>query len=179
MTEYDAIVYDLDGTLVHLDVDWETCEQTLRDHFEEASIGMLDGDAWEILAAAEAINRGDEAAEIIARYERDGATRASRLPTAAEVSEQSVPVGVCSLNCEAACREALSQVDLEEGVSVVIGRDSHETRKPDPGPLLAAVDALGATPDRTLFVGDSPSDRTTAERAGTAFRPVPNERTNR
>jgi Predicted phosphatases len=51
----------------------------------------------------------------------------------------------------------------------VVGRDTVRTHKPEPESLLAAVDALGVDPDRCVFVGDSESDRVTADRAGVPF----------
>ncbi|MFB6112339.1 MAG: HAD family hydrolase [Halobacteriaceae archaeon] len=174
-----AVVYDLDGTLARLAVDWQACEADLGVLLRAAGRDPAGLDAWEILAEAEAAGVGTEAAGTIAAYERSGAADARRLPTADEVEAWAVPVGVCSLNCEAACRRALDRIGLTEAIDVVIGRDSHATRKPDPGPLLAALEALGAPPERSLFVGDSPSDRTTAERAGVQFRSVPGGHTSR
>lgn len=179
MTTYDAVIYDLDGTLVRLNVDWAACESALRDRLTEAGVTTENGTAWTLLEAAEQAGIGNEAASIIATYERQGAEGAVRLPTAEEASNQAVPIGVCSLNCEAACRIALERVGLLDTVEVIIGRDSHPERKPAPGPLLAALEAVGVAPERAVFVGDSASDRTTAERAGTAFKPVADGHTNR
>jgi phosphomannomutase len=49
-------------------------------------------------------------------------------------------------------------------------RGTVETVKPDPEPLLYALDSVGVAPDQALFVGDSDSDRVAAERAGMAFQ---------
>jgi phosphoglycolate phosphatase-like HAD superfamily hydrolase len=179
MTTYDAVVYDLDGTLVRLVVDWVACERELAAILQSEGIETTDLDAWELLAAAEEAGIGARAEATIAEYERGGARDAIRLETADEVTTWDVPVGVCSLNCEAACRIALERVALLDEIDVVIGRDSHTERKPHPGPLEAAISALEGTPKRSLFVGDSDSDRVTAERAGVAFRSVPAGRTSR
>jgi len=48
----------------------------------------------------------------------------------------------------------------------VIGGDGPYPRKPDPSSLLAMMTRAGATPERTLLVGDSAIDRDTARRAG-------------
>ena len=50
---------------------------------------------------------------------------------------------------------------------MVIAGDDFEKRKPDPMPLVEATRALGA--ERCLYVGDSPIDAETAERAGMPF----------
>ncbi len=170
--EYDAVVYDLDGTLVRLAVDWAAVERAVGAVLVEAGVDPDELTAWELLAAAEEAGVGDRVEGIIADHEREGAARAERLPHADEVAGVSIPVGVCSLNCEAACRTALERHDLAAHVEVVVGRDSVGARKPDPEPLLEAVRRLGVPPERAVFVGDSERDAVTAERAGTAFEYV-------
>jgi phosphoglycolate phosphatase len=169
VTEYDAIVYDLDGTLVRLDVDWgavaERCAAVLRARGHDVS----GADIWEMREVAAANGLLDRVDEAIAEFERDGARSARRLALADELPH-SVPVGVCSLNCEAACRIALELHGIDGHVDAVVGRDSHETVKPDPEPLLHAADLLGAEPSTTLFVGDSDSDREAAAAAGLDFQ---------
>ncbi|MFB6312252.1 MAG: HAD family hydrolase, partial [Salinirussus sp.] len=96
------------------------------------------------------------------------ARAATRLPLADELP-QPVPVGVCSLNSEAACRIALEVHGLDVHIDAIVGRDSVETYKPDPAPLLAVIQALDADPQQTIFVGDSERDEQAAERAGVDF----------
>lgn len=169
--DYDAVVFDLDGTLVHLDVDWDAVDRTVRSLLADHGVDTDESTAWELYDDAEAVGRATAVEEIIASHERDGATRARRLPLADELP-LSVPTGVCSLNSEAAVRIALEDHGLEGHVVSVVGRDTVGKRKPDPEPLLAAVDGLGASPEQTLFVGDSERDAETARRAGTDFRYV-------
>ncbi len=45
--------------------------------------------------------------------------------------------------------------------------DSMEKSKPDPAPVLAAIEGLGGTPETTLLVGDSPHDIAAGRNAGT------------
>jgi phosphoglycolate phosphatase len=173
--EYDAIVYDLDGTLVRLVVDWERVERELTDRLADAGVDPDGLTAWELLDAGEAAGIGEEVDRLIADHELAGARRAERLPTADELADVDVPVAVCSLNCEEACRIALECHDLADRIAVVVGRDTVATRKPDPAPLLAALEPLDVLPERALFVGDSERDATAAERAGVDFRYVGGE----
>jgi pyrophosphatase PpaX len=55
---------------------------------------------------------------------------------------------------------------LEEAFAVVIGADDVERHKPDPAPVLAAVERLGADPETTVFIGDSPHDLAAGRAAG-------------
>lgn len=170
---YDAVVYDLDGTLVRLAVDWKEAAKQIKPIIRQYGGDANADDALDLLPVAEEIGVADEIEPHLASAERDGARRSERLPVMDELIESTVPVGICSLNCEAACRDALNAHNVSKDIGVIVGRDSVTERKPHPEPLLTAVNELGATPERTLFVGDSDSDEVTARRAGTAFRRVP------
>ena len=169
MSAYEAIVYDLDGTLVDLDVDWDGVLADVRRVYERANVPAPSGSLWECYEHAGAVGLLADVETVISRHERAGAQTSRRLELAEEALSRSVPVGVCSLNSERACKMALATHGLDAVVDAVVGRDTLETQKPHPEPLVTVVRALAAEPARTLFVGDSPSDETTARRAGTAF----------
>lgn len=173
--EPEAIVYDLDGTLVRLLVDWPGLEMELADLLADAGIDDPGGDVWSRYEVASDHGLGEDAEALIAAREVAGARECVRLPAADLVSTHGIPVGVCSLNVERACRLALRRQGLTEYVGAVVGRGSVDTVKPDPEPLLAVCESLGVDPERTLFVGDSESDAETADRAGTMFRYVQGE----
>ncbi|GAB6861535.1 HAD family hydrolase [Haloplanus litoreus] len=166
--DYGAVVYDLDGTLVRLAVNWKAAATEATAAFAEAGVDA-DADLWSLLETAPEYGLADELESILAAHERRGAERAIRLPLADRLPHRGRSVGVCSLNAEAACRLALERHDLLSHVGAVVGRDSVATHKPDPEPLLTTVDRIGADPSETVFVGDSERDALTAERAGVAF----------
>jgi phosphoglycolate phosphatase len=168
--ELEAVIYDLDGTLVRLVVDWTEVERGLADLLEREGVDPEALDAWALLDAAEDAGVGDEADELIAEAEREGARESERLPLADELVAREIPVGVCSLNHEGAVRIALDEHDLTQHVESVVGRGTVPERKPHPRALLAAVEELGVAPENVLFVGDSASDEETAERAETQFK---------
>lgn len=162
--EYDAVVFDLDGTLVDLAVDWDAVAADVAAVLREHDLQVPDR-LWDMLDAAEGTDAEAAVEATIAEHEREGARQSTRLPAADTVPEG--PVAVCSLNCSDACRIALEKHGVE--VDDLVGRDTVATRKPDPEPLLEAVRRLDAGPDRTLFVGDGERDEATAEAAGTRF----------
>ncbi len=170
MTDYEAVVYDLDGTLVRLAVDWAVVEREVAARLREAGVDPSAYDMWEMLDAAEDAGIGGDVHELIASHERDGATRAERLPGADELANLGVPAAVGAVNAEAACRTARERHGLLDSFRVVAGRDTVPARKPDPRALTWVLDELGVAPENALFVGDSASDEVTAERAGTSFR---------
>ena len=170
--EYAGVVYDLDGTLVTLAVNWDAVANDVIRVYEDAGIDATGAGLWSLLEDAEEHGIADAVEAAISRHEREGARRSRRCGLADELADRSVPIGVCSLNCEAACRIALETHGLAADVDAVVGRDSVATHKPDPEPLLATLEDLGVEPTNALFVGDSPRDKETAERAGVAFEYV-------
>ncbi|MFB6133108.1 MAG: HAD family hydrolase [Halanaeroarchaeum sp.] len=169
---FDAKLYDLDGTLVRLAVDWGEVEREIAKILREAGADPDGLVTYELVDAAEEVGVRPAVTDVLSRHERAGARRAERLPTAGELLEDGVPTGVVSLNEEAAVRIALESESLAEAVDVVVGRDTVPTRKPDPEPLLTALETLSVAPENALFVGDSDVDERAARRAGVPFRRV-------
>ena len=170
----DAVVYDLDGTLVDLAVDWDAVADDVIGTYAANALVAPTADLWTLLDAAADYGVHDAVEETIAGHERSGARASTRLPLGDWLATGGAdrPVAICSLNCEDACRVAVETHDLTDHVDAVIGRDTASTHKPEPESLLAAIDALGVEPAQTLFVGDSASDRLTADRAGVPFATV-------
>lgn len=172
LDRWDGVVFDLDETLVHLDVDWDRVERAVADRLRRLGVELIGGDIWTMLDAAKTAGVIDHVEAVLAEHEIAGAERSERLPLADQLLAFGAPVGICSLNCERACETALAVHDLTGGVDIVIGRDSVTGWKPDPEPLEATIAGLGLRPDEVVFVGDSARDHTTARRAHVDFRSV-------
>ena len=192
---YDAVVYDLDGTLVELAVDWDAVADAVLDVYAERALIPPTEELWGLLGAADDYGIRAEVEEAIALHERPGARESTRLPLGDQLATGSPdggaadadgdgsppadgdhpalhpPAGVCSLNCEAACRIAVETHGLDDAFvsDVIVGRNTVGSHKPDPESLLAAIDRLGAVPEDALFVGDSRSDAVAADRGGVDF----------
>ncbi|GAB4304116.1 MAG: HAD family hydrolase [Candidatus Bipolaricaulota bacterium] len=65
-----------------------------------------------------------------------------------------------------AARRHLAALGWEDLVSVVVGLDVCEKRKPDPESVLMACDALGVPPEETVMVGDTVTDLLAGRAAG-------------
>lgn len=68
----------------------------------------------------------------------------------------------------------MDRFGLGDTVELVIGSADVKRHKPDPEGLLAAMDRLGATPEETLFCGDTVLDAGAAKNAGCRFAAVLN-----
>jgi pyrophosphatase PpaX len=60
---------------------------------------------------------------------------------------------------------AFARVPLGHLFETIVGGDETERHKPDPEPLLLALDRLGARPEDTAYVGDAPFDVRAAKAA--------------
>lgn len=165
---YSAVVYDLDGTLVDLAVDWGAVAEEVATVLSERGVDPGASSLWGLLERADETGNREAVEATITDYELAGARDSRRLPLADGLPHD-VSVGVCSLNAEAACRLALEVHDIGSAVGPVVGRDSIASEKPDPEGLLRIVDEFRVAPESAVFVGDSERDAETARRAGTAF----------
>jgi phosphoglycolate phosphatase len=77
------------------------------------------------------------------------------------------PLGVCTNKATDLSILLLDALDMRRFFSAVIGGDSVAERKPHPGHLRAALDAMQVNNGRkVLMVGDSPNDVAAAKAAG-------------
>jgi pyrophosphatase PpaX len=61
---------------------------------------------------------------------------------------------------------AFARIPIEHLFETVVGGDETKKHKPDPEPLLLALDRLGAAPGEAVYVGDAPFDVKAAKAAG-------------
>jgi pyrophosphatase PpaX len=75
-------------------------------------------------------------------------------------------LGIVTAKRRATVELAFDAVPLGHVFDTVVGGDETTRHKPDPDPLLLALERLGAQPDDTAYVGDSPFDVRAAKAAG-------------
>jgi phosphoglycolate phosphatase len=80
-----------------------------------------------------------------------------------------VKKAICTNKPQAVTERILLDLGLAAHFESVIGDGGGFPRKPDPASLLHQIRLLGASPQTTLFVGDSVIDHQTAANAGTGF----------
>ena len=75
-------------------------------------------------------------------------------------------LGVVTAKRRSTFELAFEHVPLGHMFETIVGGDETERHKPDPQPLLLAAERLGARPEETAYVGDSPFDIRAAKAAG-------------
>lgn len=185
----DAVVFDLDGTLVHSLPGLQRVLNPLlaEDGFaplEEPEIRRMVGEGVGRLVTRGYAARGwgeecdhptDPAlaarlATFKTRYEADPVAGAEAFPQAVAIlrrlADAGLRLGVCTNKPAAPTRTLLEALGLAPFLNAVVAGDTLPQRKPDPAPLRRVLEDLGATPDTALYVGDSPTDVLCARAAG-------------
>lgn len=182
MKKLDAIIFDFDGTLADVPLDFDRMKTkiaALGEVFleERPTPGPTPALEWLEELVQEAMKWDeDEGKEfrtrgrlVITAMEldaaRDGKLFPFTRPTFAMLNERGIGTGVITRNISAAVRVVFP--DIEELTQAFIPREIASKVKPDPAHLLQALDRLNVAPAKALMVGDHPMDIETAKRAGT------------
>jgi len=176
-----AVLFDLDGTLADTTELILRCyRHTMRVHRGEAP----PDERWmarmgtplreQLKSFARDAEEAARMAETYSSYQRaihDGMMKP--FPGAVEVvlalNARGAAVGVVTSRRTPMAQRALALMGLAEVMDVLVGADDVVRAKPDPEPVLMALDRLGLAGEgaRTLFVGDSPFDIRAGRGAGT------------
>lgn len=179
-----ALLLDLDGTLVDSARDLQEAlnamlaEEGLRPVGLEECKGMIGDGGGKLVERALAATGGDPArqpaclARFLARYEAEPTRHTRPYPGVVETLERArargLKLAVVTNKPEAATHLVLEALGLAGLFDAVVGGDTLPRRKPDPDPVLLALDRLGVAPGDALMVGDNHHDVNAARAAGVA-----------
>jgi phosphoglycolate phosphatase len=195
---FDAVVFDLDGTLVDTAPDLQAhvnslLEELGRPGLELNDVRLLVGDGARTL-----LRRGLEAtggvpagvdldllyARFLERYTARPADNSTVHGGVVEVlhalQTQRLQLGVCTNKAQAPTERLLAALGLDRFFAAIVGGDAVAAKKPDPGHLRAVLERLGARPTQSMMVGDSDHDLQAARMLGVpcvlvsfGYTPVP------
>jgi HAD superfamily hydrolase (TIGR01549 family) len=154
-----GIVFDLDGTLVRQELDFEAIRR---------EIGLPSGTPLlEALAAMPETDRG-RAVQIIDEHERCAALKAEAFPGVADLlaslAQRGLRLGVLSRNSRRSVELVLSRCGLV--LDPALARED-APHKPNPHGLLRICETWGVAPAEVLMVGDYLYDLQAGRNAGT------------
>jgi phosphoglycolate phosphatase len=195
-TDFDLVMFDLDGTLIETAP--EICDavnDTLK-HFGLPEVTQDQVDRWighgtrELLIQAladvrkvtvETIRASDTlaliAAEFDRHYQRRCGTRSHLYPQVREVlhllRHQGVKLAVVTNKEGRYTQTVLDAHQLAPLFDRVVSGDTLPTKKPDPAGIQSCLDQFQVPAVRALFVGDSSIDVATARNAGVPVWALP------
>jgi len=191
MSQLEAVVWDLDGTLVDSAPDLTSALNTVLDKRGFAGLslttvrGMIGNGVPKLVERGfNALGMRLDAAQLeslVALFTQEyvacSTDRTRPYPGIVEALEyirgMNIPMGVCTNKPEALSRQILEGLGLSAYFSSVVGGDTTSTRKPDPQPLHSCLRELVAEPHASLMIGDSAVDVNTARAAGVTVGVVP------
>jgi len=179
---FDAVLFDLDGTLVDTAPDMVAVLQAMqlandlepveyeygRSQVSNGAIGLLSIGFPDI-----EINYGDDLhLDYLERY-ADAVCKDSRVFSGLDalldqLDDADCQWGIVTNKPEHLTHPLLDALGLASRSACIISGDSLPVRKPDPAPLVLACDIAGVEPHRTIYVGDSWRDIEAGLRAGMA-----------
>lgn len=191
-----GLVFDLDNTLVHSQIDFAAIRRDLGRLLLEAGAVrepvLTEGPKRRSIGQIIELGKQHDAEhgsrlaprmwEIVQDYERAGMRLATvepdAGPTLVELRRRGHPLGVLTNNARTSALEALRKFGLLPSFDAVLGREDVPAMKPSPSGLHVARERFGPRAARLLMVGDSYLDGLAARQAGcpfVAFRPRPGD----
>ncbi|WP_250517843.1 HAD-IA family hydrolase [Caballeronia sp. INDeC2] len=179
----DAVVFDLDGTLVDTAPDIANAvNRLLATHglppqtvefvegfIGEGSFGLIDKLYKAIgleLEHARVSADVEKYLEIYKRHPVEKATiYADALAAIPALYAAGVKLGVCTNKAQQLAQAVLEHFGIAPYISAVVGGDMLSQRKPHPRHLLATLEQMDAAPEHTLYIGDTRIDAECAARA--------------
>lgn len=174
----EAVIFDLDGTLAHFNLDYKSLRAEVRSYLMRAGVpgSVLDvnENIFEMLKKTEIYvknkSKSNEAFKevraqtlsIAEKYETEAAASTSLLTgaieTLQELKRMKLKIGLCTTSGEKATRYILQRFKIEESFGVIVSRDKVKYVKPNTEQCELALKALDALPENTVIVGDSVVD---------------------
>lgn len=178
---FDAIVFDLDGTLLDTLPDLVVLtnavlrENGFPEHTPGEILGFVGNGVKALMHQAVPPDADEAAVEAAMRRWKDLYPRYGHKLTQPyegipaiinEFKRQGIKLGVLSNKFDAGVQDVVNAY-LPNLFDAVHGECADIPRKPDPAGLLYTVSELSVVPERTVYVGDSPGDIAVSRNAGT------------
>jgi len=180
----DLVIFDLDGTLVEFRYPYiearksvldllaslgisfpaDAVRRSIQDIFDEINLQVKKMGSLDLDNLMARVN------DVIDIYEMEAATSTTLFEDTKYVLQSikrlGLKIAIVTNNGKRATEFVLNRFDLRGFFDVVVTRNDGLRLKPYPDGIMWVMDKIGATGDRTLFVGDSPIDVKAGKAAG-------------
>lgn len=176
-----AIIFDFDGTLAVLNIDFDSMRRQVFDLMKYFGVGeelikerylleIID-EVYPILWEKNPSDAADfyqKSHQILYEVELRAAEKGRLIPgtegVLKDLREKRIKVGIITRNCEEAVRKVFTDIDAY--CDVFISRNSIKKVKPHPDHLSSAMKALDVSGEEAVMVGDHPIDIQAGKRVG-------------
>ncbi|WP_457622703.1 HAD family hydrolase [Persephonella sp.] len=84
-----------------------------------------------------------------------------------ELKKRNRKIGIVTNKYEDISKRIIEKLGIDSYLDILVGGDTVERKKPDPYPILYAVESLGSKLDSSVMIGDSEADVQAGRSAGT------------
>lgn len=167
-------IFDLDGTIVHLEVDWKSLKKKLSEYFWEvyglkSDFSPLHPELHKIDSLLGRRARED-AFTIIREYEMRGVENLLLISEMAviieDLKQKGTRLAIFSSNTRRAVVAALKKIGMFDLFETIITIEDVERNKPNPEGLNKLLDLFQIDKSQALFIGDRQEDIEAGRRAG-------------
>lgn len=177
MTRYKAILFDLDGTLLDTtDLILASFQYTAKKHLGRSlnREDVLPSFGQPLIEGLEKIAPG-KGQELIITYREHNLKHHDDMvkifPWVKEVLTElrgmGLKLGIVTSKAKATALRGLRLFNLESFFEAIIALEDTTIHKPNPDPVILAMNRLMVSPKQCLMVGDSPHDLLSGQKAGT------------
>jgi HAD superfamily hydrolase (TIGR01549 family) len=179
----EAVIFDLDGTLAHFNLDYKTLRAEVRSYLIRMNVPTslvdVNENIFEMLKKAEIFLKHNgklaatfeevrlQALTIAEKYEMDAASTTSLQvgadETLKELKRMKLKMGLCTTSSEKSVNFILHRFKIQDYFQVVVSRDRVKYVKPSTEQFELAFNALDVSPQAALIVGDSIADMQSAK----------------
>ena len=196
MKQYDLYLFDFDGTLVDT---YESLTYVFGGSFEAVGVKISPNDVPQLMrsslragydtmgAPSDDESYKEYVSMIIKLLDDEESIRLSKAyeevkKVLHELKEKGAKLGIVTSNNKKHVMQVINHLDLGDHLfDVIIGNGEAKRTKPNPDPVLAALEALNFEKDRVCYVGDALDDMRCGASAGVSpilvdrYNEYPNE----
>ncbi|QZY54278.1 pyrophosphatase PpaX [Crassaminicella profunda] len=171
-----TILFDLDGTLLDTnELIIQSFQHTYKTHLKKEypreKIIRSFGEILKITLDRECPECSNEALETYRAFQGVNFEKFITIHTGVkkaveQLYKKGYKLGVVTSRLNESARRGLKLFDLEKYFECIVGANNTDKHKPDPTPILMALEKLNSYPKEAMMVGDSPFDVLCAKNAG-------------
>ena len=167
--KYDSIIFDFDGTISKIKVDWVGVREALHNHFLNEHNTNIDFTSYSGgLSEVDSLfgEKGNEEANAICYQYESASIRESKhnFKCINLVKNFRGIKVIWSSNQSKVIKDILLSLDILDQFKVIVGKDDVRKAKPHYEGYYIIQKHVEINPKKTLFIGDSPSDQQAAEK---------------
>lgn len=178
MRKINAVIFDLDGTLVYFKIDYMSARQDVIQKLYEIGIPQdlisINQRIMDVLKITENYLKfvcktpekipiiKKQIENIISKYEMDGAKRTNLTPGANELltilKKENYKLGLFTIENREITNYILKKFSIDPYFESIVTRDDVENLKPHPEHLEMVLKQLNVTSNEIIVIGDNPVD---------------------